>query len=124
MSYYCYIDPTFKGRVLLLRICAAILFTFGLAGAAMAVTVCYPRDQMMNYIARDFAATKLADGVLRPHSVMEVWVSEHSGDWLVVTTDLNGSSCIVAYGERFNLASIQSSQPSLAIPEPRASETQ
>lgn len=89
---------------MLARKIAGILIALIAAGPAMAVTVCYPRDQMMRYIARDFDATKHADGVLRPHSVMEVWVAQDSGDWLVVTTDLNGSSCIVAYGERFSFA--------------------
>ena len=74
---------------------------------AAAVTVCYPRDQMLSYISRDFDATKQAVGILRPSSVMEVWVSDKDGDWLIVTTDLEGSSCIVAYGEDFSLSDLK-----------------
>jgi|AACY02.16.fsa_nt_gi hypothetical protein len=73
------------------------------APAAAATTVCYPRDEMLSLISRDYAATKQAAGIVRPYSVMEVWVSERDGDWLIVTTDLDGSSCIVAYGEDFSL---------------------
>lgn len=74
-----------------------------LAGAhgAAAITVCYPRDEMLSYISRDYQATTQGTGIMRPSSVMELWVSERDGDWLIVTTDINGSSCIVAYGEDF-----------------------
>ncbi len=68
----------------------------------MATTVCYPRDEMVSVISRDFQAEKKANGVVRPFSIMELWVSEDDGDWLMVTTDLKGNSCIVAYGERFS----------------------
>jgi len=71
---------------------------------AAAITVCYPRQEMVNYISRDFRATKMADGIVRPFSIMELWVSEENGDWLVVTTDINDNSCIIAYGERFSAA--------------------
>ena len=79
----------------------------GWALPATAITVCYPRDAMLSYIARDYDATKQATGILRPSSVMEVWVSERDGDWLIVTTDLNGSSCIVAYGEGFTALDLE-----------------
>lgn len=81
------------------HIVLAALLTY--AAPAAAITVCYPRDEMLSYISRDFAATKQAAGILRPYSVMEVWVSDKDGDWLIVTTDLNGSSCIIAYGEQY-----------------------
>lgn len=67
-----------------------------------ATTVCYPRDQMLSYIARDLQASKQANGIVRPFSVMELFVSDRDGDWVIVTTDLDGTSCIVAYGEDFS----------------------
>ena len=67
-----------------------------------ATTVCYPREQMLSYIERDYQASQAANGIVRPFSVMEVWVSEDDGDWLIVTTDMDGNSCIVAYGEDFS----------------------
>lgn len=84
----------------------ALLLSLVCTSAAHAVTVCYPRDQMLSYISRDFAATKQAVGIVRPFSTMEVWVAERDGDWLIVTTDINGSSCIVAYGEDFSFSDL------------------
>ena len=69
---------------------------------AGATTVCYPREQMVTYISRDFSATQIANGIVRPFSVMELWVSQEDGDWIVVTTDLDNNSCIIAYGENFS----------------------
>ena len=31
----------------------------------------------------------------------ECWVAAEGGEWLIVTTDLDGNSCVVAYGEYF-----------------------
>ncbi|MEM1065180.1 MAG: hypothetical protein AAF771_11850 [Pseudomonadota bacterium] len=64
---------------------------------------------MLSFIARDYAAAKEAVGIIRPYSVMEVWVSRRSDDWLIVSTDINGSSCIIAYGEDFAIAPPNSS---------------
>ena len=72
-----------------------------IAPPAATATVCYPREQMLSYILRDYDATKEAGGIVRPSSVMEVWVSKRNGDWLIVTTDVDGSSCIIAHGEGF-----------------------
>jgi len=71
------------------------------AAQATDVTICYPRDQMLSFIAREYQAEKRASGIVRPYSVMELWVSERTGDWLMVTTDIYDSSCIVSYGEDF-----------------------
>jgi hypothetical protein len=57
---------------------------------------------MLSYIARDLQASLQANGIVRPHSVMELWVSDQDGDWVIVTTDVDGNSCIVAYGEDFS----------------------
>lgn len=79
----------------------SILALVASATAAIATTVCYPREQMLSYIERDYQASQAANGIVRPFSVMEVWVSDKDGDWLIVTTDMDGNSCIVAYGEDF-----------------------
>ncbi|MEM8801596.1 MAG: hypothetical protein AAGF55_03580 [Pseudomonadota bacterium] len=76
-----------------------IVALVGCAVPASATTVCYPRDEMVSYITRDFEARELADGIVHPFSIMEIWVSDEDGDWIVVTTDMDGNSCIVAYGE-------------------------
>lgn len=80
----------------------SVVLGMACATQAAATTVCYPRDQMLSYIERDYQASQAANGIVRPYSVMEVWVSDDNGDWLIVTTDMDGNSCIVAYGEDFS----------------------
>lgn len=89
------------------KLTRTILLLVGLlasAAPASAVTICYPREDMLSHLARDYAASRQAHGILRPHSVMELWVSERTGDWIIVTTDLAGSSCILAYGEDYSVS--------------------
>ncbi len=88
-------------RIRQVHIIALSLFLVA-APDADAVTVCYPRDQMLSHIRRDYQATEAANGIMRPFSIMELWVSERDGDWVIVTTDLDGNSCILAYGEEFS----------------------
>ena len=84
---------------------AFVIFLSALAAQSVsATTICYPREQMLSVIKRDFQAQPQAHGIVRPFSTMELWVSDQDGDWIIVTTDFEGNSCIVAYGEDFGLS--------------------
>lgn len=84
------------------RLPAALVMSLAVgSGPVSGATVCYPRAEMLSYISRDFGAAREANGIVRPSSIMEVWVSRDDGDWLIVTTDLEGNSCVVAYGESY-----------------------
>lgn len=49
-------------------------------------------------------AERQGTGLRDPETVLEVWVTRHNGDWLVVQTYANGTSCIVAMGEHWDSA--------------------
>lgn len=66
-----------------------------------ATTVCKPREQMLVTLTERYKAKKVSSGIMRPFTVMEVWVSRRGADWLIVTTELNGSSCVIAHGEDY-----------------------
>ena len=38
-------------------------------------------------------------GLRDPETMVEVWVTQASGDWLIVQSYANGTSCIVAMGQ-------------------------
>ncbi|TQV67141.1 hypothetical protein [Aliiroseovarius halocynthiae] len=40
-------------------------------------------------------------GLRDPDTTLEVWVTLHSGDWLIIQNYANGTSCIVAMGEHW-----------------------
>ncbi|WP_390910378.1 hypothetical protein [Pseudosulfitobacter sp. SM2401] len=36
-----------------------------------------------------------------PETLLEIWVTERNGDWIIVQNYTNGTSCIVAMGEHW-----------------------
>jgi len=48
-----------------------------------------------------YQAERVSSGVIRPFTIMEIWVSDRSDDWMIVTTEMNGSSCVIAHGEDY-----------------------
>ena len=46
-------------------------------------------------------AERRGTGLRDPETMLEVWVTDRSGDWLIVQTYANGTSCIVATGEHW-----------------------
>ena len=80
---------------------ASIILTI-FSSAAGATTICHPHKTMQRILTEDYQATKEASGVIRPSSIMEVWVSDRTGDWFVTQTSLTGSSCIIAHGDDYN----------------------
>ncbi|MEM8631215.1 MAG: hypothetical protein AAGF74_08255 [Pseudomonadota bacterium] len=54
---------------------------------------------MLKFIARTYQGVRQAEGLERPASVMELWSSPRTGAWIIVTTNIDNDSCIVAYGD-------------------------
>lgn len=54
---------------------------------------CGPRDDIITILADDFGEEQISYG-LRRDTLMEVWVNEETQSWTIVTTDLDGVSCI------------------------------
>ena len=46
-------------------------------------------------------AQRLGRGMRGPDALLEVWIAPSSGDWTLVQTYANGTSCIVAMGEHW-----------------------
>ncbi|MEM6636268.1 MAG: hypothetical protein AAF667_10275 [Pseudomonadota bacterium] len=69
------------------------------APRASATTVCYPRAEMLSYIAREYRGIRRAHGVDRPFNVMEIWTSPIGGRWIMISTDMEQRTCIVAQGD-------------------------
>lgn len=47
-------------------------------------------------------AERQATGLRDPDTVLEIWVTGHNGNWVIVQTYSNGTSCIVAMGEHWD----------------------
>ena len=55
------------------------------------------KDQLMSVIG----ATQHGSGLRDPESMLEIWIVPETGDWTVVQTYANGTSCIMAMGEHW-----------------------
>ena len=81
----------------LTALAAVALFT-GAERATTQSNVCAPRDDLVSQLGTQFRESQKAVGLLGEQAVMEVFASEQ-GSWTILTTDINGTSCIVAAGE-------------------------
>ena len=69
--------------------------------AKMADVSCDDTSRMTVTLTEVLGAERQGAGLRDPETVLEVWVTRRSGDWLIVQTYSNGTSCIVAMGEHW-----------------------
>ncbi len=88
----------FKRYFLILAISAALPT---LANAKMADVSCDDSARMTNMLTQVLGAERQGMGLRDPETMLEVWVTRRSGDWMIVQNYANGTSCIVAMGEHW-----------------------
>ena len=66
---------------------------------------CDDSSRLNQTLTEVIGAERQGIGVRDPETLIEVWIKERSGEWLIVQNYANGTSCIVAIGEHWeNLA--------------------
>jgi hypothetical protein len=86
-------------RALLLCLCTALPT---LAQAQMADVGCDDSARMILTLKEVMGAERQGMGLRDPETMLEVWVTARNGDWLIVQTYANGTSCIIAMGEHWD----------------------
>ena len=76
---------------------AAVVAAF-FVGAAEARTVCAPRQQLVDGVARSHGERPVALGLAANGTMFEVLASA-AGSWTAIVTRPQGRSCVVATGE-------------------------
>ncbi len=71
------------------------------AQARLGEVVCDDTARLEQQITGINAAQKRAQAMRGPDALIEVWIEPRSGDWTLVQTYPNGTSCIVAMGENW-----------------------
>jgi hypothetical protein len=89
-----------QGGLGLMVLTAAGLFSQTIT-AITETQICGPREDVVSQLGMQFAETQKAIGLLGDDAVMEVFVSDH-GSWTILTTDVNGMSCLLAAGEAWD----------------------
>ena len=72
-----------------------------LAHARMADISCDDSTRIADMLTKDLGAERQGAGLRDPETLLEVWVTRRNGDWLIVQTYTNGTSCIAAMGEHW-----------------------
>lgn len=78
-----------------------VLVAFGLSSASAQVP-CSPREQLVTTLTKQFKETPVGIGLAQPGQVLEVFASP-SGSWSMVMTMPNGTSCLIAAGENWEM---------------------
>lgn len=63
--------------------------------------ICDDRARLEDQLTSVHGAEKQGQGMRGPDSLIEVWITPQSGDWTMVQSYANGTSCIVAMGEHW-----------------------
>lgn len=88
--------------VLLFGVCLT-LPTLGMA--RMPDVSCDDSSRMTKTLKEVMGAERQGMGLRDPETMLEVWVTARSGDWLIVQNYANGTSCIIAMGEHWERSS-------------------
>ncbi len=72
-----------------------------LAQARMSDLHCDDSSRMTETLKQVMGAERQGMGLRDPETMLEVWVTRRSGDWMIVQNYSNGTSCIVAIGEHW-----------------------
>ena len=91
---------TIPRYVALLLFAATIPLPF--LSTARAQPHCGPRDQIVKALGENFKETPVGMGVTEPGQLIELFASS-SGSWTMVATTPNGTSCLVAAGESWDM---------------------
>lgn len=70
-------------------------------GAALGDVICDDSQRMQTALETRHGAERQGRGVRGPDALIEMWVTPASGDWVLVQSYANGTSCIVAMGEHW-----------------------
>jgi len=69
--------------------------------AQMADVSCDDSARLKATLTQIMGAERQGMGLRDPETMLEIWVTQRNGDWLIVQNYANGTSCIVAMGEHW-----------------------
>ncbi len=87
-------------KVFAFFLCVCLAFP-ALAQTRMPDVSCDDSTRMTRTLTNVLGAERHGVGLRDPETMVEVWVTPASGDWMIVQNYANGTSCIVAMGEHW-----------------------
>ncbi len=86
------------------RLCTKRAFALLLAGFAILISLpahaesCGARDVMVERLKNTYKEELAGGGLHEGRSVVEIWASDVTGSFTVLSTDASGEACIIATG--------------------------
>ncbi len=93
-------------RLLALPLLSGLAFAAPAAEATVTDVVCDDSTRLERQLTDGQGAMKLGQGIRDPEALLEIWIAPDSGDWTLVQSYANGTSCIVAMGAHWENLSL------------------
>lgn len=77
------------------------MLTPALAKAAISDVSCDDSTRIADMLTNVLGAERHGMGLRDPETLLEIWVTRQTGDWMIVQNYTNGTSCIVAMGDHW-----------------------
>ncbi len=72
-----------------------------IGAAQLSEMICDDKSRLEKQLFGASGAVKQGRGMRGPDALLEVWIEPASGDWTLVQSYPNGTSCLVAMGEHW-----------------------
>lgn len=66
--------------------------------------ICDDSARIEEQLERVVGARREGQGIRDPEALIQIWIVPRNGDWTIVQSYANGTSCIVAMGEHWQVA--------------------
>ena len=76
-----------------------VIAVTAIPGTANAQTVCSTYPQIKKELSSKFAEAPIGVGLSKNGTVIQVFSAADGTTWTIVSTDINGQSCLIANGE-------------------------
>lgn len=70
--------------------------------AQTADVTCDDQRRMTRTLTHVLGAERQGMGLRDPETMLEIWVTQSTGDWVIVQSYANGTACIIAMGEHWD----------------------
>lgn len=71
------------------------------SNAQLSDVQCDDSARLTHTLSNVLGAERQGMGLRDPETLLEIWITRKSGDWIIVQNYSNGRSCIVATGEHW-----------------------
>lgn len=96
---------------LIFPIITVILLFTSHAGAQETAVRCAPRGNVIDKLIKKFGEKQVSWALTKENKVIETFSNPKTKSWTILVTSTNGSTCLLAAGEEFNLVADKPGEP-------------